>query len=60
MNIVLQYQGLLYIPKINQARWISYYYDDLFADNFGINKTFGLVNQKYYCSTLCKDKKAYV
>ena len=48
VNGVLQYWGLLYVPELIHSKVISYYHNDLFVGNFGIDKTRELIGRKYY------------
>ena len=44
---VLQYRGLLYIPKIIRSKMISCHHNDPLAGHFGTDKTRELIGQKY-------------
>ena len=57
---MLQYQGLPYVPEIIRYKVISYHYDDLLAEHFGIDKTRELIGWKYYWPSLKKDIDNYV
>ena len=43
-----------------QIKLISCYYNNFLNGHFGIKKTYELLAQKYYCSTLCHNVKAYL
>ncbi len=57
---VLYYQGLLYVPRVIRSKLISRHHNNLFAGNFGMEKTRELIARKYYWPTLQQDVKAYV
>lgn len=52
---ILHYQELLFIPKVIQTKFISWYYNDPLAKHFGINKTREFISQKYYWLNFRKD-----
>lgn len=55
MEGILQHQNLLYVPEIIPSKLISYYYDNLLVEDFGIKKIRELVARKYFFPILCQD-----
>ena len=45
---ILHYQGLPYVSKVICSELINKYHNNLFANHFGIKKTWELIARKYY------------
>ncbi len=57
---VLHWEGLPYLPEIIRFEIISRHHNDPLEGHFGIEKTRGLVAQKYYRPSLRDNVEAYV
>lgn len=57
---VFQYYGLPYVSEIIRSKLISYHYNDLLIEHFGIDRTQELVAKKDYSIIFCRNVKGYL
>ena len=59
---LLFYEKQIYISeeKLLRAELLKYYYNNILAEYFRVERTFKLINYKYYWSDMNKDMKNYI
>ena len=60
INKILYYHSLLFVSKAIYIKLISFYYNNPLADHIDIEKTYDLLEKKYYRPTFWYNIKVYI